>query len=857
VVRGKFGVDQDSKGEWFPIEYVTDEAMARWRDDELVAADRLRSPHDRLENGLFPAAGGDAGGTRTPPPEPEAGSAGPGGLPADWAATYEKEDLRTCWIDADETGARFKEWRKVVQESTQEVFSDSNIRGPPVCLEICRKMYRRGGAPKMWFQEWCKEQGVTRKDRAYHEVQTLIEVLYLAGTHDQLNMGALASLEVVSRRLLQYVEAYAHGADQANWGAAKYLGGTTNPLDLAPDALHSYVSRLSKEEHELVALRTLSRRGGRVPDRLLQNEGQLGASWVVFPAIAPLAALPDDWCEGLAPGQRRRWLRDGNAACKSMNYLHYGEHRGGMAHEGSASQRKMDLIRADAQQRALSAARRWIDVDSAIAEKEALARLLKGKAGYAPLGATNMGSHERSRVSLPDSVLDAPALAQMLPADARIFLEGYSTKMLLPPREAAFMRELRGFPGCEGLGRIEVPALRGGDLSELRVVLGVGDVADCFHRMKMQGDIRRYPPLAAPATGEALIEGQAAADCEMVWPMSQSLPMGFSRSLFFAQDLGHFMCVDIAGVLVRSALYEAQADFDGATSGSMRLCARPTDERFAAVRKGLRCLLRQRNVAGWQLEMALGHVTFMALGRREVLSVFHAVYALVASSYHAFSVLWPIVREELECYLGLMVMLESRWNRDWMPFVCSSDASLYGHGVAEAQFDSAQVALVGRVSELSRWRLGAGLARQHAFETGSLLNSRMGEVVRDAEGVPRRLDSELLDILNSERWKCDPGFPELPHELLRDSHWKTVMADRWVFADDILRLEARALVKAASRAAHSQPVKDCRVLLLWDNLSVVLCFCRFRFRDFRLLIQRTLQRSFSPPQAPVAGFPRE
>eukprot|EP00959_Pyramimonas_sp_CCMP1952_P235797 4927616-Pyramimonas_sp.AAC.1 len=52
------------------------------------------------------------------------------------------------------------------------------------------------------------------------------------------------------------------------------------------------------------------------------------------------------------------------------------------------------------------------------------------------------------------------------------------------------------------------------------------------------------------------------------------------------------------------------------------------------------------------------------------------------------------------------------------------------------------------------------------------------------------------------------------------------MADRWVFADDILRLEARALVKAASRAAHSQPVKDCRVLLLWDNLSVVLCFCR-------------------------------
>ena len=38
-----------------------------------------------------------------------------------------------------------------------------------------------------------------------------------------------------------------------------------------------------------------------------------------------------------------------------------------------------------------------------------------------------------------------------------------------------------------------------------------------------------------------------------------------------------------------------------------------------------------------------------------------------------------------------------------------------------------------------------------------------------------------------------------------------------LFDDGILRLEARALVKAASRAAHTQPVHG-------DNLPVVLCF---------------------------------
>ncbi|CAK0861934.1 unnamed protein product [Prorocentrum cordatum] len=957
VVRGRYGVDQDPRGEWFPIEFVTDDAMERWREDKLVAADKLRPAREALEERLFPGREAGAGGTATPPPEPEGGGLGP-----ECVATHEREDLRTCWIDADETGARFKEWRKVVQESTQEIFSDSSIRGPPACLEICRKMYRHGGTPKMWFQEWCKEQGVTRKDRAYHEVQTLIEVLYLAGTYDQLNMGALASLEVVSRRLLQYVEAYAHGAENANWGAAKHLGGTTNPLDLVPDALRSYASRLSKEEQELEALRMRSRvpgaapadgagaaaaavasgglpaagaaggaaagaeggdaagkgrgRGG-CPTVSRRTKGSSGLRGSACLPIAPLAALPDDWCDGLTPGQRRRWLRDGNAACKSLNYLHGGEHRSGTAPEGSVSQRKMDLIRADVQQRVFSAARRWIDVDSAITEQEALAKLLKGKAGYAPLGSTSMGSYEYSRVSLPDCVLDAPSLAQMLLAEARIFLEEYSTKICFPlvriglvtltrrplsvlglffvkKKDGERLRLIvdcrrsnalfRPPPGVdllsgEGLGRIEVPVFKEGDLSELRVVLGVGDVADCFHRMKLDGDIRRYfcwPPLLASATGETLIEGQAAGDSEMVWPMSQSLPMGFSWSLFFAQaanqsrldrqpslakslrlsdrgpplvlrrgphseNLGHFMYVDSAGVLglsdtaVRSALHEAQTDFDrdhlkfhevelhvggGRTLGchldGARLCTRPTDERFATVRKGLRCLLRQRKVAGWQLEMVLGHMTFMALVRRELLSIFHAVYAFVTSSYHTFSVLWPTVREELECFLGLMVMLEARWDRDWMPFVYSSDASLYGYGVAEAEFDSAQVALVGRISELSRWRLGAGLARQHAFESaGFLLNSETGEVVRDAEGAPRRLDSELLDILNSERWECDPAFPEVPHELLHDSHWKTVMADRWVFADDILRLEARALVK------------------------------------------RTLQRESLPPRAPAAGSLQE
>ena len=60
------------------------------------------------------------------------------------------------------------------------------------------------------------------------------------------------------------------------------------------------------------------------------------------------------------------------------------------------------------------------------------------------------------------------------------------------------------------------------------------------------------------------------------------------------------------------------------------------------------------------------------------------------------------------------------------------------------------------------------------------------------------------------------------------------MADNWFFDDDILRLEAQALVQS-SRACSPQPVHDFRVLLLNDDLSMVLCFNSGRSRDFRLL----------------------
>ena len=131
--------------------------------------------------------------------------------------------------------------------------------GPATCLEICGRMLRTGGDPKLWFAEWTKELGLTRKDRAWHEVNWLIETLHVAGTHDQLNMGSIAALEVVFRRLIQYTEAHAQGAENPNWNSAKHFAGTTSALDIVPENMRTYASRLAKEEAELEALRARAR----------------------------------------------------------------------------------------------------------------------------------------------------------------------------------------------------------------------------------------------------------------------------------------------------------------------------------------------------------------------------------------------------------------------------------------------------------------------------------------------------------------------------------------------------------------------------------------------------------------------
>ena len=178
------------------------------------------------------------------------------------------------------------------------------------------------------------------------------------------------------------------------------------------------------------------------------------------------------------------------------------------------------------------------------------------------------------------------------------------------------------------------------------------------------------------------MEGRQIGGEQRVWPMHGSLPMGFSWSMYFAQranvtrlarqpslqgavqltdrgpplvmdgsgdSTGYYMYVDNAGVLstsgarASSAISEAQLDFEtdrllfheveffndvgkalGCEIDVQQHKARPTSERFASARQAVRFALRQRRLAGWQVEMMMGHSTFLAIARRAALAIVHA-----------------------------------------------------------------------------------------------------------------------------------------------------------------------------------------------------------------------------------------
>ena len=79
------------------------------------------------------------------------------------------------------------------------------------------------------------------------------------GSYDQLNIGGLACLEVISRRLQGIVDAHALSAQKPNWGLAKCYEGSGPGVDGVSEELKRYAARRARDDYELQAAQSRAR----------------------------------------------------------------------------------------------------------------------------------------------------------------------------------------------------------------------------------------------------------------------------------------------------------------------------------------------------------------------------------------------------------------------------------------------------------------------------------------------------------------------------------------------------------------------------------------------------------------------
>ena len=420
--------------------------------------------------------------------------------------------------------------------------------------------------------------------------------------------------------------------------------------------------------------------------------------------------------------------------------------------------------------------------------------------------------------------------------------------------------------------------------------LGLSDVKDCFHRLRVPMWLARYfawEPVPAKVVGleGTTVDGVLVGPLDPVWPCAGSLCQGFSWSLYFAQranehvsrscpvlrdarllhDRGdplvlrigaeaprsdhYYVYVDNLGVLgldrcrIEEAMCELTEKFDGqglelhaceVSSGSVealgvlveggKLRCRITPSRLWKVHQAIVGLRRGR-CSGRTLEVLVGHMIFCGLMNRCSLSILHCVYPFMKKYEQSVGVFWAFIVSELKAVKGILFLLAQDWS--WNRLVLSSDSSLSGYGVCQAWWPKLEVERCGRRLERSRFiRTSSHSARETALLSAGLVQNEAGRWTSPTSG---------RDALYQAGWSIDDSFEEVPAAGLVRHLWTPKLYGRWRHKEDILVLEARAVMKGLGRVLMTRYGHDIRQLALCDNMSVVLSFERGRSRNYKVL----------------------
>ena len=305
-------------------------------------------------------------------------------------------------------------------------------------------------------------------------------------------------------------------------------------------------------------------------------------------------------------------------------------------------------------------------------------------------------------------------------------------------------------------------------------------------------------------------------------------------------------------------------------------------KRIWRIRWALEHVLAVGKCSGKELERLIGHVTFMFLIRREMLSLLSTCYAFIEQNYDRRCWLWKCLKNELSTVLALLPLALADVCAPWSTEVVCTDACEYGYGACSSQWDAGDVQRVGAVHERWRYRDSSAVqAREHAALAASLwsgaapppckqpspppagsgpaacsprsppaacttqqqmpsaatvqqspcsshvLYDANAAAVDDAQQQSMNVAHESL-IHDRDSNGRNLEFEEVPHVLATNAEWKVLGARRFLKPESINVLEGRAALWGLRHKPRSVHSIRRRHLILVDNLSVALAIDRGR-----------------------------
>ena len=127
------------------------------------------------------------------------------------------------------------------------LFPDWPLEGPRTTKLLVKEIAKSGGGPLQHHQRWKTQFRADDGDRSVHEHELLCMTLELSGCYDQLDLSALAGIELVPRRLQLVEESKAAGGSAACEGAKFFVGYRRSEALVAPELGRRVASKLQED----------------------------------------------------------------------------------------------------------------------------------------------------------------------------------------------------------------------------------------------------------------------------------------------------------------------------------------------------------------------------------------------------------------------------------------------------------------------------------------------------------------------------------------------------------------------------------------------------------------------------------